>query len=123
MACNCGGKSSNKHDLVIERGATFTEVFAWRDKLGFPIDLTGYTAAMQIRRAADWSLVMDVGAIPGAVVIEPVAGTVTLTIPDENTASLPYGEALVWDIKLTSSTSEATRLLKGSVLVDREVTE
>ena len=39
-----------QYDILIEQGATFSRTFVWKDSSEVAVDLTGYTARMQIRK-------------------------------------------------------------------------
>ena len=37
------------YDITIEQGATFQMNLTWKDSTGSPVNITGYTARMQVR--------------------------------------------------------------------------
>ena len=39
------------YDITIEQGATFRLSLVWKDSSNVPVNLTGYTARMQVRRS------------------------------------------------------------------------
>lgn len=108
-----------KYDFTIYQGATLSKVLTWKDSSGNVINLTGYTAAMQIRDEHG-ALILDVGLLTGGLVINGTAGTVTITIPAATTSTLAFDSAK-YDLKL--STSTATRLLEGAVTLSKQVTQ
>lgn len=108
-----------QYDFTIYQGATLSKVLTWKDSSGTVINLTGYTAAMQIRDEHG-ALVLDVGLLSGGLVINGTAGTVTITIPGVTTTTLGFDSAK-YDLKLTSAA--ATRLLEGTVLLSKQVTQ
>lgn len=113
--------SAGVYKVTIEQGATFALVLTWKDSAGAPIDLTGYTARMQIRtsaRAATATLALTTEN--GRIALGGAAGTITLSISAVDTAALaarPY----VYDLELVTGAS-VTRLLDGECLVTPEVT-
>lgn len=117
----------DEYDLCIYQGATYTRVFTWRQEsccgaMGSapaPVDITGYTAAMQIR-AYELSTDVLYDATPDLVINGP-AGTVTLTIPASDTAGFTWWNG-VYDLLLTSSTGFATPLVRGTVTIAPRVT-
>ncbi len=120
-ACRLAEKAGTLH-LTIEQGATFNPVMTWKDQAGNPIDLTGYTARMQIRATVDDSTVIhELSTTNGELVLGGVAGTITFGIPATTTASFTFQEA-VYDLELTALDGTVTRLLKGSVYLSPEVT-
>lgn len=109
------------YDLVIECGATFRRVFTWKDEAGSAINLTGYTAQMQIRKKKDGDILFTLTSADGDIVLGGAAGTITVEIPAaEILNTLPA--AGVWDIELTSGSGFVTRLLEGAVTFSKQVT-
>lgn len=92
-----------------------------------PVDLTGYTARMEIRDtelAATVLLALNTSP-PGPdtrIVIDNAAKTITLTISATDTAAITF-TAGVFDLELVSGTGVVTQLLKGNIIVQEEVTK
>jgi hypothetical protein len=115
--------SAGKHDIIIEQGATFTEVYALRDVNHALINLTAYTGAMQIRESAEstTTLASSTGTSPTiTLTMGGTAGTITVSISATNTAALNFDQA-VYDLEITTGTT-VTRLLAGNVTLSKEVT-
>ena len=107
------------YNLTIVQRETFSLVATWRDSADAAIDLTGYTAAMDIVDDTG-TVLIDVG-VDGTITLGGAAGTVTVTIPAATTATFAAG-AYRYDLFLTSGGGQATQLLKGSVVVEASVT-
>ena len=116
------------YNLQINQFATYEKTFIWI--AGFcgcgtvgatsgPVDLTGYTANLQIR-PFPLSTTIDYDASSN-IVLGGTAGTITLTIPATATAGFTFWQG-VYDLILTSSAGVVTRLLMGSVTVIPGVT-
>lgn len=87
-----------------------------------PIDLTGYTARMQIRSDVDSDTVLvSLTTENGGITLGGTDGTVTLLISATATAALTWDEG-VYDLELVSSGGVATRLVSGRIAVSDEVT-
>ena len=115
--------SAGKHDIIIEQGATFTEVYALRDVNHALINLTAYTGAMQIRESAESTatLASSTGTSPTiTLTMGGTEGTITVSISATNTAALNFDQA-VYDLEITTGTT-VTRLLAGNVTLSKEVT-
>jgi hypothetical protein len=122
---NCG---TGTYNLCINQGATFTRVFVWiAGQCGCgtvgvssgPVDLTGYTAALQIRAyPLATAILYDASA---NLTLGGTAGTITLVIPAANTETFTWWQG-VYDLLLTDSSGNATRLLAGAVTVSPAVT-
>lgn len=122
--------NAGTYNLCINQGATFAKTFIWTTKrccgcgtVGVssgPVDLTGYTAQMQIRA---FPLATDVlyDASPD-LVLGGVDGVIQLSIPAADTENFTWWKG-VYDLLLTDSSGIATRLLSGSVDVSPAVTQ
>jgi len=106
-----------RYDLKIEQGATLVLDVACQDDLGRPMDLTGYSAAAQIRyRHSD----PDPAAVFSSTLGEE-PGVVSFSLSAQQTSALSrtYG---VWDCELTAPDLTVQRLAEGKVSVTPEVT-
>jgi len=111
------------YNFTIEQGATFKRIMTWKDSNGNPINLTGYTARMQVRTAKDSPnviLTLDTDT-NGGITLGGVSGTITIEISASKTASLDFKTA-VYDLELEKDGS-VVRLLEGSVTLSKEVTK
>jgi hypothetical protein len=108
---------SGKHNIVAEQGATFNLNFRVETD-GTPWNLTGYTFAMQVRRStsASTTLLNITSATMTSV------GRVSATVNAATMSDVPAGR-WVYDIELTSSGGEVTRILEGRFIVTAEVTQ
>jgi len=120
----CCGTGTYNH--CIKQGATYTKDFTWLagtcSAVGAqpsPVDLTGYSAGMQIRAYPLATPVLYDAS--SNLVLGGTAGTITLTIPAANTESFTWWNG-VYDLILTSSSAVITRLLQGTVSVSAGVT-
>lgn len=107
------------YNITAYQGATFNFVATWSIG-GTAVDLSNYSAAMQVRTSynsssAVFSLTSDNGIALGGT-----AGTITVEI-----AATAMGSATatqyVYDLELDSG-SEVTRLLQGDFTIKPEVT-
>lgn len=111
---------SAKHNLVCEQGATFTLQFTIKNG-DTPWNLTNYSATMTVRTfiGATTTAVLATNA-NGKIVLGGAAGTVLVTLTDEETAALDPSR-FVYDFILDSG-SVVTRLLEGKFVVTPAVT-
>lgn len=109
-------------NICIDQYATFTIGIGYKDSAGDPVNLTGYTAAMQIRDSAG-ELLLDLSATPttnGSVLtVTEAAGTIDVSISDEDTADLTNG---VYDLVIEDGSGNKTRLIEGKVAINPGVT-
>jgi len=109
------------YNFSIEQGTTFRRVLTLRDADGNLINLTSHTARMQIRQEIESTQVMlSLTTSNGRITLGGVNGTVTLFISDADTAALSSDG--VYDLEIVSGSGEVTRILKGKVRLDQEVT-
>ena len=108
---------SGKYNIVAEQGATFNLNFRVETD-GTPWNLTGYTFAMQVRRSS--SATTTLLNITSATMTS--VGHVSATVNATTMADVPAGR-WVYDIELTSSGGQVTRILEGRFIVTAEVTQ
>jgi hypothetical protein len=109
------------HDIVCDQGATFTRVFTWEDSTGVPVNLTGYTARMQVRDTITAaSTLFSFTTENGGISLGGTAGTITVTASATTTAAVAAG-CYVYDLELISGAT-VYRLVQGQFTVDGEVT-
>lgn len=112
-----------KVDLVIEKGATYKKDFIWKDKTMTPINITGYTARMQIRKSyhSD-SFEIELTTENSGIVIDGPTGKVSLYISNTGTSALSFSDG-VYDLELIDVSADVIKFLRGSVSVIEEVTK
>jgi hypothetical protein len=110
------------YNLCINQGATYSKVFTWWGPVCVfgqlqrgPVNLTGYTGALQIRPyALSTTILYDASS---NLVINGPAGQITLTIPASATEDFTWWNG-VYDLLLTSADgSYSQRLAQGKVQV------
>lgn len=97
-------------NIQIYVGATFALTLTWLDGDGEPIDLTGYTAAMNVVNGQD--IVISLSTANGRISLGGLAGTMQLTIPASATAPLQPATC-DYDLLLTSQAGVVTPLVAG----------
>jgi hypothetical protein len=113
--------------LLIEQGATFRKTFGYASAtkpVVVPIDITGWTARMQMRKKiTDTTPLLSlthVSTVDGQLLISGTAGTVQIYITDTATSALTGGG--VFDVELISTTTDVVRLIQGTYSVSPNVT-
>lgn len=109
-----------KYNLVCPQGATFSKQLTWAID-GDPVDLTSYTARMQVREKYTSTVaILNLTTENGGILLGDDEGTIQIEI-DATTTSGIVAKDYVYDIELVSS-STVTRLLEGRFIVTPEVT-
>lgn len=107
-------------NLIIDQGATWEITFTYKNSNGTPINLTGYTAALQLRTSYDASSASLSLSSGSGIVLGGTAGTIAVTATATQTGALTAGE-YVYDLEVTAS-SKVTRLVQGRITVTPQVT-
>lgn len=105
-----------KANLFIDQGATYATQLALTDTDGTAVNLTGYTAAAQMRKHYTSS-----NAVSFNTTISAESGSVTLALSANATANLTAGR-YVYDVELTDSLGRISRIVEGIVTISPNVT-
>lgn len=102
------------HHFIIESGATFKHTLTLKDSADAVINLTGYSAEMDLRKNQDDSSeVLTLTVANSRVTMGGEAGTIVLEISATDTGNLSVGDG-VYDLKLTDSNGKVDRILEGT---------
>lgn len=116
-----------EYDLVVEQGADFRLTLLFSDSAHIPVNLTGFSAAAQMRtNHAAASVLLAFSSSPPPLATSRIwlggtAGTVILEADADATRALTFRQG-VYDVEVTSPTGEVYRLAEGRVTLSREVT-
>jgi len=109
------------YDITIEQGATFTLNATWKDSAGAPVNLTGYSARMQVRpNYESEDILVSLTSAGGSIALGGALGTIIATISATDTQKLTIQEG-VYDLELELA-GVVTRLLQGKATISWEVT-
>ena len=88
-----------------------------------PVDITGWTAHMQIRRVKTSQSILAeyTTSIGGFITLDGPSGSVFLDVPGSITSGYAFGSG-VFDIYAIDGASQPHRLAEGNVIVDETVT-
>lgn len=113
--------SAGSYNMCIRQGETFSRVITWKSA-GVLVNLTGYTAKMQVRRGSGQTVVSELSTTNGRISLGGSAGTITLTIAATDTDDIAIG-TYKYDLLLTSSGGVVTNLLEGEFKVVSGITQ
>ena len=111
MACNV--------TLQITRGATFRLVMTAKDSEGTVVPLTGYSVAMQVRRSAGGTLIVDLAP----EITDAGAGEVTVELTATETAAIGYTGTFHGDVQFTTPDSDVLYTERYQVVIHDPITE
>lgn len=121
--------SATKQNLVIEKGATYAPAaFVFKDSAGNPIDLTNYTAKLEMRETPYDTAFLKASSevVPPAgftkyITLGTTNGNVAVVLPATVT-DLFKADTAFYDIELTSGAGVVTRFMQGRVHLSRSIT-
>lgn len=106
----------------VDQNTTFTFTVEYKDNSGNPIDITGASAKMQVRDTKGGSkLAFSLTSPAGGITIDGPNGKLTIKITPTQTNKLFYPKSS-YDIMLTDSNLNKTKLLEGFITLSRSVT-
>ena len=110
------------YDVIIEQGATFSMRMTYRDSADAIVDLTGYTARMQVRPYHSSSkIILERSTANQTITLGGLLGTILVQATSVVTAALAAGTG-VYDLELYSPIGTTVRLIEGRVTISPEVT-
>ena len=104
-------------NIFIDQGADFTTTVTVTDSNGDAVSLVGYSAAAQIRKSYSSST----STAFTTSISNASGGEITITLSDTQTAALEAGRYL-YDVLITATGGDKTRVVEGQVTVNPSVT-
>lgn len=109
-----------KYNMICPQGTTFSKQLTYTID-SVPVDLTTYTARMQVReKYTSTSAVVTITTENGGISLGGEDGTIDLFISNSATSAISAKD-YVYDLELVSS-SNVYRLIEGKFIVTPEVT-
>lgn len=111
-AANCSGSP-------LEVGATFSYQLVWQkeqpadSQIFVPVDLTGYSAKMQVRKAPGSPVILELSNTNTFITFDALNGVINLLVPASITANLAAG-IYKYDLDLTDAGGFVTRFIYGN---------
>jgi hypothetical protein len=106
-------------NIVIDQGADYSASIGVTDSDGDTIDLSGYTAAGQIRKTYSSSTAVNFTV---SIASPASAGTLNIGLSNTQTNAMKAGR-YVYDVEITNSGGVKTRVLEGQVEITPGVTQ
>ena len=109
------------YNFTIDQGSNWNLNVVYKDSTGTVINLTGYTAAMQLRQNYNSDTAeLTLNTSTGGIVITGAQGKLVLSATAIQTGALDAG-FYVYDLEISSG-GVVTRLIQGQITVAGEVT-
>ena len=100
------------YDITADQGATYSVVITYKNSNGTPINLTNYTARMQLRASyASAAAALTLTTENGRIALGGALGTLTLNVAAATMETLE-AKTYVYDLELVDG-STVIRLLQG----------
>ena len=121
--------AAGQYNFTIEQGSTLKKQFTYKDSTGNVVDLSNYTARMQIRSNADSDDTpladLDNDTKGGLEILattgSAASGTIELHIHHATSSLFTFDQA-VYDLEIQSE-DIVTRLLQGRIKLSKEITK
>jgi len=111
-----------------DKGTTISRVLTWKRNQGTeevpnyqPVNLTGYSARMEIRDKYAGLLLHRMDTTGGTILIDGPNGSISFEIPASVSATWTWRNA-VFDLELVDALGRVTRLIQGTITLTPEVT-
>lgn len=111
---------SGKYNIKLEQGSKFAVQFTWLNGDKTPVDLTDYTAKIQIRETKESTDILYDSTVTDDISLGDVTGIITWTLTTAQTTQFTFDSAF-YDLELTKD-AETTRFIEGRVYLSKEVT-
>jgi hypothetical protein len=114
------------YKITCDQGATFERSFTiYAPKIlgepKTPVDLTGYSARMQVRPEKDSpNVLIEITTDNGGIAIDGPSGVINLTIEADVTSTIDRDG--VYDLEIYNTDGKVYRVIKGPFALDPEVT-
>lgn len=102
------------------QGSTLTRTIVYKSN-DAAVDLTNYSARMQVRRSVSDSTTLLSLVSPTDISIVGAEGKITVNVSATAMSAIPSG-SFVYDLEIQSNAGVVTRLIEGRFIVTPEVT-
>jgi ABC-type nickel/cobalt efflux system permease component RcnA len=109
------------YNVTIDQGATWYLNVEYDNPNGTPVNLTGYTAALQLRSLPESATAVLSLSTGSGITITGATGLVAISATATQTRAIDEG-TYYYDLEITSAAGVVTRLVQGQAVVTPEVT-
>lgn len=109
------------YNAIVDQGSDWYLTLQYKDSNGNPVNLTSYTAAMQLRQffgSTDAALTLTTSS---GITITGATGTIAIHATATQTAAIAAGN-YVYDLEIKSASNIVTRLIQGTITISAEAT-
>lgn len=109
------------YNVEIDQGADWFFNVTYENPAGTPVNITGYTAALQLRSLPDSPTAVLSLATGSGITLTGPSGLVAIHATAAQTRAIDEGD-YYYDLEITSNNGIVTRLVQGQAIVSAEVT-
>jgi hypothetical protein len=109
------------YNVTIDQGATWYLNVEYDNPNGTPVNLTSYTAALQLRSLPESATAVLSLSTGSGITITGATGLVAISATATQTRAIDEG-TYYYDLEITSPAGVVTRLVQGQAVVTPEVT-
>lgn len=109
------------YNTTIDQGADWYITFVYENPDGTPVNVTDYTAALQVRTSPLAKTAVLTLTSESGITITPLTGTFACHATNEQTNAITNGK-YAYDLEITSPYNIVTRLVQGTIEVSPQVT-
>lgn len=105
-------------NIFIDQGSDYSNIVTVTASNGQPLNLTGFTAASQIRKSYSSSIAYSFNAS----ILSAAFGKVRLQLSAAQSEAIPPGRYL-YDVEVTSPSGAKTRVVEGIATITPQITQ
>ena len=113
--------AASTYNIAAEQGTDYAATLTYANSAGTAINITGYTARMQVRRTIGSPDAVLTLTSSSGITLGGAAGTVAIAIPSAALTLVAAGN-YKYDLELVSGAGVVTKLISGDFTVTGEVT-
>lgn len=114
--------SAATYNTTIDQGADWYVNFTYQNPAGTPVNITSYTAALQLRTSPlAKTAALSLSSPSSGITITGATGLVAVHATAVQTADL-LPQTYAYDLEITSPSNIVTRLAQGTITVSPNVT-
>jgi hypothetical protein len=113
------------YDMIgVPQGADFDIEIIYQE--GAPpatIDLTGYSAVLQVKRNYDSEIILQCSTDEGTIIVDSASPNIIIKFLKEVTSALRIYSEMIYDLEITGIDGKTARIMQGKFSISREVTK
>lgn len=123
MSCNSSDFVGYYEIKDLPQGADTTIPINYRtgDPLAL-VDLSTYTAKLQVREDYNSPVLLELSTANSTIVLAATSPNISLYFTAAATEAMTIFDNMIYDLEITSSTGDVTRVLEGPFSISRQVT-